>query len=125
MADLWQAIQRMADTLHMVDTGNVWEHFTCTEIESIADVLRVAGRDEVAEFILAEHAEYDEPGDEHHIDRPQFEIVASFSDGIKRCGEIPSFPNRVMAEEKIAYWETLRPESKGTWWVREIKEEQQ
>lgn len=124
MNRLERAVENMAYVLLGIDTGDVWQRFSCSEIEAIADVLTEAGHKDAAAFILGEHAEHDEPGDEHHIDRPQFEIVAQFHEGIKRCGEIRSFPSRQLAEAQIAHWNEIRPELNSPWWVREIKEEQ-
>ncbi|WP_433332479.1 hypothetical protein [Spirillospora sp. CA-294931] len=39
---------------------------TCSEAETLAILLRAFGKTEVADSMLAEHAEYDEPGDMHY-----------------------------------------------------------
>lgn len=62
---LADAVAVMADRLATVDTGETWGGFTCAEIESIADVLRIGGHDDVADFIISEHAIHDEDGDAH------------------------------------------------------------
>lgn len=62
------AVATMAERLHGIDTGEVWGKFTCSEVESIADVLEAFGHADAAAFIIAEHAEGDEFGDDHWID---------------------------------------------------------
>lgn len=64
--ELVEAVENMADVLAMLDSGDTWASMTCTEVESIAAVLRAAGRDDVAHNIIEMHAESDEPGDLHH-----------------------------------------------------------
>ena len=59
-------IDDMADKLMTCDTGDVWPAMTCGEVESIAKVLRTAGRDDAADFILAEHSVSDEEDDDHY-----------------------------------------------------------
>jgi hypothetical protein len=41
------------------------EHFTCTEAEAVATILRTVRCEEVAEAFLDAHAEGDEEGDDH------------------------------------------------------------
>ena len=65
-ATLLNAIDTMADRLSEVDTGEVFGNFTCDELDSIAEVLRAAGRDDVADFIIEEHASADDEGDAHY-----------------------------------------------------------
>jgi hypothetical protein len=67
MAELDQALQEMAERFQFVDTGDVWNRFTCLEIEAIAEVLRLAGYVEVADFVIGEHARGDfDTEDMHH-----------------------------------------------------------
>ena len=54
----------------------VWEHFTCSEVERIANLCRAAGRERVARAILADHIDGDVPGDRH-------------VDGCEACGAGP------------------------------------
>jgi len=70
LAKVANAIDAMAQCLAQVDTGDTWGGFTCAEIEAIADVLRVGGHDDVATFIVSEHARDDEDGDEHYQGAP-------------------------------------------------------
>jgi hypothetical protein len=63
---LWNEVHLAADAMLRIDNGGTWNTFSCTEIEALTDVFRAAGRDDVADFILAEHAEGDEPEDEHY-----------------------------------------------------------
>lgn len=120
---LEDAVQRMADVMRYIDTGNVWEHFTCTEIGSITDVLHAAGRSDVAEFILAEHAEHDEPGDDHYEEVPEWEIVCSLGTGEpRRCGGL-TFPSEELANEKLGAWRRLHPHLAKSWSVREVERE--
>lgn len=52
-----------------MDTGNIWDHFTCAEAEATADIARAAGREDIAAMILRLHAEGDDdPEDLHHQD---------------------------------------------------------
>ena len=121
MTGLKEAVQYMADVLNRVDTGNVWEHFTCTEIESIADVLRAVGRSDVAEFILAEHGEHDEPGDEHYTEVPEWEIVCSLGTGEpRRCGGL-TFPSEKLANDKLGAWRRLHPHLSKAWSIRQVE----
>jgi hypothetical protein len=53
------------DVMLGIDNGGTWGSFTCTEIETLAEVFRAAGREDVADFIISEHAETDEDGDMH------------------------------------------------------------
>jgi len=64
-ARVTEAIDAMAERLAGIDTGEVFSSFTCGEIESVAQVLRVAGHDDTADFIIREHALGDDEGDEH------------------------------------------------------------
>lgn len=56
------AVREMLIQLAAVDTDNVWEHFTCLEIEAIANVARVAGRRDVADQMIELHHEFDPEG---------------------------------------------------------------
>lgn len=62
---LWNEVHNGADVLLGIDNGGTWGSFTCTEIEALADIFRAAGRDDVAGFIISEHAESDEDDDMH------------------------------------------------------------
>lgn len=59
-----------ADVMLGIDNGGTWGSFTCTEIEALADIFRAVGRDDVADFIIAEHAESDEDDDLHTKEEP-------------------------------------------------------
>lgn len=56
-----------------------WEHFTCAEAERVANFCRAAGRHDVADAIISDHADGDEEGDRHH-------------DGCDECGAAPLEP---------------------------------
>lgn len=58
-------IDAAADAMLGIDNGGTWTTFTCTEIEALAEVFLVGGRQDVAEFIINEHGEGDEEGDSH------------------------------------------------------------
>lgn len=49
-----------------MDTDNIWEHFTCTEVDATADIAHAAGREDIATMILELHAQGDETEDLHH-----------------------------------------------------------
>lgn len=65
---LCEAVVRLADRLDGFDIGSeIFQQFTCSEFEDLADVLRLAGRDDTADRITRWHAEGDrEPDDMHH-----------------------------------------------------------
>lgn len=63
---LTDAVAVMAERMAAMDTDDVWLHFTCGEIEAVADVLRAAGHDDVAAFIVSEHAIHDDVDDDFH-----------------------------------------------------------
>lgn len=62
---LWNDTNHAADIMLGIDNGGTWGSFTCTEIEALADIFRAAGRTDVADFIISEHAESDEDDDMH------------------------------------------------------------
>lgn len=64
-AELLAAVCEMADALGGIDTGEVYSNMSCVEIEAVAGVLRAAGCDLEADFIIKEHSLADEEGDEH------------------------------------------------------------
>lgn len=39
---------------------------TCNEAEVLADLFRVFGKDDLADYIIEEHTSTDEPGDAHY-----------------------------------------------------------
>ena len=65
-------IKPVLDALHdlICCDRDMWHmnamHFTCTEAEAIADLLRALGGDEDADVFMDSHAEYDQPGDIHY-----------------------------------------------------------
>ena len=61
-------VGKMANVLRCLDTLGTWESMTCTEVESIADLMRHIGRGTVADMIIELHAEGDEWEDMHHPD---------------------------------------------------------
>jgi chorismate synthase len=65
---LLDRVNVMAAALGGMDIGNeVFCQFTCHEIESVADVLRTVGQQEVADLIIEWHgAGDDDPEDWHH-----------------------------------------------------------
>lgn len=67
--ELTRRVDHLADVLHQLDTGGTFETMTCGEIEALADVLRCTGRTEVVDFIIGQHAEGDDEGDQHYEDR--------------------------------------------------------
>lgn len=60
-----RAVSGFARMCDRIDDG-VFEHFTCDEVEGLADVLRAAGEHEAAARMIASHAETDHPGDQHY-----------------------------------------------------------
>ncbi|ALY10869.1 hypothetical protein WILDE_87 [Arthrobacter phage Wilde] len=63
---LWDQVRVSADVLKGIDNGGTWGSFTCSEIEALAAIFRAADRGDVADFILAEHAEGDDDEDDLH-----------------------------------------------------------
>jgi hypothetical protein len=66
LADLNAAALNFADAIEGVD-GTVWGHFTCPEIDAFADLLRAAGRADVAADVVFRHsyADTEDSGDLH------------------------------------------------------------
>ena len=62
---IWNEVQLAADIMLGIDNGGTWGSFTCSEIEALAGVFAAAGRQDVAAFIISEHAESDEDDDLH------------------------------------------------------------
>jgi hypothetical protein len=62
---IWNEVQLAADKMLGIDNGGTWGSFTCSEIEALAGVFAAAGRQDVAAFIISEHAESDEDDDLH------------------------------------------------------------
>lgn len=60
------AVEEWATVAVTIDTENVWEHFTCVEIEAIAQVSRAACRPDVAAQMIELHAVCDDEFDLHH-----------------------------------------------------------
>ena len=58
------AVGQIADVL--AGAHEAMAHFTCTEIDTIADALRACGFEADADTIVAAHAEGDEEGDDHY-----------------------------------------------------------
>jgi hypothetical protein len=71
---LLHAMSHMADCMGGIDTGGTFGSFNCTELDSIARALAVAGYRGTAAFVIMQHAaESEEDGDSHfhiteHID---------------------------------------------------------
>jgi hypothetical protein len=59
------AVARFAATLARVDTGGLFNHFTCDEIDAFADMLQAFGHDETADYILSQHSAGDTMGERH------------------------------------------------------------
>ncbi|MFG1602862.1 hypothetical protein [Actinoplanes sp. NPDC049265] len=57
---LVEAVETMAEQLNGIDVGDVFGGFTCSELDSIARVLKIAGHAGTAAFIVMRHAESDE-----------------------------------------------------------------
>lgn len=66
--EILEAVQTMLDTLAGLDTEGTWETMTCTEVESVTEVFRAAGRHRDADYIITLHASGDDDGDMHHPD---------------------------------------------------------
>lgn len=63
---LLELIDTMAGRMECVDTGDVWNMFSCTEIESLCAVLEAAGHNDTASFIRGEHSLGDDVDDDEH-----------------------------------------------------------
>ena len=63
---LQQVVTNAGDAMLGIDNGGTWGSFTCSEIDALAALFTVAGRQDVAEFIVAEHAIGDEFDDDHY-----------------------------------------------------------
>lgn len=62
-------VHRAADLLIGTNDASVWSLFSCSEAEALADVFRAAGRDDVADMILAKHKTYDEAEEiDYHLE---------------------------------------------------------
>lgn len=64
LPELLTALDRMADTLGGY-TAEAGVHFTCSEAETVAAVLRAGGRSDAAEDWISGHADGDDEGDDH------------------------------------------------------------
>jgi hypothetical protein len=58
----------LADTCAEMCDGSVFRTMACREVEALADVLRATGRNDVADAVIADHADYDQPGDDHYAE---------------------------------------------------------
>lgn len=64
---LKNTVEELADAMAGLDTGEVFCCMTCTEAQSLADVLTAGGHPETAAFVLEQHAMSDrEEDDAHH-----------------------------------------------------------
>ncbi|QWY82824.1 hypothetical protein PP641_gp084 [Arthrobacter phage SilentRX] len=65
---LWNEVEHAAPIVHgMAPADPVWGGMTCTEAEAVAGIFGAAGKPEIEEFILEQHAlGDDDPEDEHH-----------------------------------------------------------
>jgi hypothetical protein len=70
MRGVIDAVHVLSDMLLGIDEGT-FETFTCREIEILCDLLRVAGHDNVAAYVLGRHAIGDEEGDQHYYRMPR------------------------------------------------------
>ncbi|MEU7802670.1 hypothetical protein AB0B10_25760 [Micromonospora arborensis] len=61
---LFAAVNTMADYFDSIDVGDAFSGFTCSEMDSIATVLAVAGHTDTAAFVIARHSEGDR-GERH------------------------------------------------------------
>ncbi|MDI3386921.1 hypothetical protein QIS99_12015 [Streptomyces sp. B-S-A8] len=59
--DAWQ---HLAPTL----TYDYECHLQCSEANTLAELFRAFGRQDVADEVIAAHAEHDEPGDSHYVE---------------------------------------------------------
>lgn len=69
---LADALDELADVFgDGMTADHIGGHFTCTEAERVADVLRLAGQDKAAETWLDGHSEHDDDADDGagHIER--------------------------------------------------------
>jgi hypothetical protein len=70
--ELHSAVEKVADIFDGMDIDNdpnTFTAFTCQEITTIAEMLRVAGRIDTANQIIMYHAEGDDIGDDHYLGR--------------------------------------------------------
>lgn len=66
LSELRAAVDEMAHNLVEMCDGSVFRTMACREVESIAAVLRSNGNEMIADLIIEDHADYDQPGDEHY-----------------------------------------------------------
>ncbi len=65
--ELLAKIEKVADVFDGMDIGNeVFQAFSCNEIEILWDMFDTAGYRDTANQILEWHAEGDDEGDEHY-----------------------------------------------------------
>jgi hypothetical protein len=63
------AVQRFAEVWSdFYLLSDIGEKLTCCEAEALAGVLRVLDHEDVADALLAAHAEGDDEGDDHYVD---------------------------------------------------------
>ena len=87
-AQMAHAVRRLADVLERVDTGEVFGNFTCDEVDALADVLRIAGREQAADFVIGEHARSDEDPNDRHYSGERCRCGALVSDHVRGCGSV-------------------------------------
>ena len=64
---LHEAVEHMADLFsHVAGCGDFLQAMTCSEVNAVADVLRAADRNDVADLVVFEHAQTDESFDLHY-----------------------------------------------------------
>ena len=68
IAALEAEIGHLAAMMRQLDTGGTFETMTCSEVDALADVIRLVDP-ECAEFVIAQHAEGDDEGDSHYQTR--------------------------------------------------------
>lgn len=60
---LWNEVQLAADKMLHIDNGGTFTTLTCEEAEALACVFAAAGRPDVYDFIIEEHAKDDDSGE--------------------------------------------------------------
>jgi hypothetical protein len=64
---LWNEVQLAAPVVHgMAPADSVWGGMTCTEAETLAGIFAAAGRQDVHDFIIEQHAEGDDDPEDLH-----------------------------------------------------------
>ncbi len=66
-AALVVALERFAELFSHSDTHDaIGQYLACSEVDALAELLRLAGRVDAAESLIERHGQHDEPDENHY-----------------------------------------------------------